>query len=134
LSVIRVDLGTTRSFAGRVLEACRRIPFGETMSYADLADAAGSPRAARAVGNVMAANRIPLIIPCHRVVGAGNSLGGYSAPAGLAMKKRLLAMEAAAAGRTAEKWVPLAERDLNGVKPIANSESSLPAEGTYLRL
>ncbi|MEO1971721.1 MAG: MGMT family protein, partial [Pirellulaceae bacterium] len=62
------------------------------ISYAGLAVAAGSPAAARAVGNVMRTNRYPLLIPCHRVVGSG-SLGGYSAPDGLDMKQRLLQME-----------------------------------------
>jgi methylated-DNA-[protein]-cysteine S-methyltransferase len=96
LAAIPVDLGGVRDFARCVLQACRRIPYGETRTYAGLAAVAGSPRASRAVGNVMAHNRIPLIIPCHRVVGAGNTLGGYSARAGLSMKKRLLAMEAVA--------------------------------------
>jgi methylated-DNA-[protein]-cysteine S-methyltransferase len=62
-------------------------------TYGDLAAAIGSPGAARAVGSVMARNCFPLIVPCHRVLGAGGSLGGYSAPDGLRMKRRLLAME-----------------------------------------
>lgn len=81
-------------FTRRVVEACRALPPGRTASYADLAAAAGSPGAARAVGNAMARNRFPLIVPCHRVVGAGGHLGGYSAPQGLAMKRRLLEAEA----------------------------------------
>lgn len=81
-------------FQRRVIDACRRIPRGETRSYGQLAAAAGSPRAARAVGTVMSSNRWPLIVPCHRVLGAGGKLGGYSARQGLTMKRRLLAMEA----------------------------------------
>ena len=86
-------------FARRVLAACRRIPYGQTLSYAELAAAAGSPGAARAVGSVMAQNRLPLLIPCHRVVGSRGKLGGFSAPGGLETKVRLLELEFAAIGR-----------------------------------
>jgi methylated-DNA-[protein]-cysteine S-methyltransferase len=85
-------------FQRDVLKACRRIPYGRTLCYSELADAAGYPRAARAVGNVMANNCLPLIVPCHRVLAAGGRLGGYSNRLGLAMKKRLLALEAANPG------------------------------------
>ena len=91
---VRIDPGQLTSFQRRVLEQCRRIPYGHTVSYAELAAKAGFPRAARAVGNCMAGNRIPLIIPCHRVVCAGGRLGSYSAPGGTGMKRRLLALEA----------------------------------------
>ena len=64
-----------------------------TRSYGEVAAAAGSPGAARAVGQVMAANRTPLIVPCHRVLAAGGKIGGFSAPQGLALKRRLLALE-----------------------------------------
>ncbi|MEQ8789372.1 MAG: MGMT family protein [Pirellulaceae bacterium] len=90
---IPLDTRRLTKFALRVVEQCRRIPPGETLSYAELADKAGSPAAARAVGNVMRSNRFPLIVPCHRVVGAGRSIGGYSAADGLEMKRRLLALE-----------------------------------------
>ena len=72
----------------------RNVPYGQTLSYAELAAKAGSPKAARAVGSVMAQNRVPLIIPCHRVVGSGGHLGGFSAPRGIAFKKQLLELEA----------------------------------------
>ena len=93
---IGIDHEGWTPFARKVLECCRRVAWGETTSYAALAEKSGSPRAARAVGNVMARNRCPLVIPCHRVLGAGTSLGGYSAPGGLKLKRRLLEMEAAA--------------------------------------
>jgi methylated-DNA-[protein]-cysteine S-methyltransferase len=93
LADIAVDYGTVTDFQRRVLDACRAIPAGETLSYAQLAQLAGAPGAARAVGNVMRTNRLPLVVPCHRVVGSGGQLGGYSAPEGLAMKRRLLALE-----------------------------------------
>ena len=81
-------------FQKKVLIATRAIGFGETLSYGELAARVGSPRAARAVGSVMASNSVPIIIPCHRVVGSGGSLGGFSAPQGISLKQRLLEMEA----------------------------------------
>jgi methylated-DNA-[protein]-cysteine S-methyltransferase len=81
------------SFAASVLRNCLAIPYGEVRSYGDLAAASGSPRASRAVGNVMRTNRYPILIPCHRVIAAQGRLGGYSSPKGLDFKRRLLAME-----------------------------------------
>jgi methylated-DNA-[protein]-cysteine S-methyltransferase len=92
-AAVPLALGHLTSFGRRVVGACRRIPWGQTRSYGELAMECGSPGAARAVGSVMAKNRYPLVVPCHRVVGAGGSLGGYSAPQGVAMKRRLLALE-----------------------------------------
>lgn len=80
-------------FGRRVAKACRAIPWGATRTYGQLAVLAGRPRAARAVGSVMAKNRTPLVAPCHRVLGANGRLGGFSAPQGVAMKKRLLELE-----------------------------------------
>jgi methylated-DNA-[protein]-cysteine S-methyltransferase len=80
-------------FQQRVVAACRAIPYGATRSYGELAAAAGSPGAARAVGQVMAGNRMPLVVPCHRVLAAGGKIGGFSAPQGLNLKRRLLALE-----------------------------------------
>jgi methylated-DNA-[protein]-cysteine S-methyltransferase len=81
------------AFQRRVVKACRAIPAGERRTYGQLAAAAGSPGAARAVGQVMATNRVPLVVPCHRVVASGGGLGGFSAPQGLTMKRRLLSLE-----------------------------------------
>jgi len=92
-SDVAVDTRGATSFQRRVLEACRAIPWGETRSYGQLAARVGRPAAARAVGAVMAANRVPLVVPCHRVVAASGGLGGFSAPQGLVMKRRLLAAE-----------------------------------------
>jgi methylated-DNA-[protein]-cysteine S-methyltransferase len=79
-------------FGRRVLETLvREVPWGETVTYGELADMAGAPRAARAVGNVMAHNPVPIVIPCHRVVGA-NGIGGYG-DAGVETKRALLALE-----------------------------------------
>jgi methylated-DNA-[protein]-cysteine S-methyltransferase len=81
------------AFQQHVLETTCRIGYGSTVTYSQLAEQSGSPRAARAVGNVMASNRVPIIIPCHRVVAAGGNWGGYSAPQGVSLKHRLLQME-----------------------------------------
>jgi methylated-DNA-[protein]-cysteine S-methyltransferase len=94
LTDIEVDWSGRTPFQVRVLQACRRIPPGETRSYAQLAALVGSRLAARAVGTVMAHNRVPLIIPCHRVVGSDGALGGFSSRSGLRMKRRLLELEA----------------------------------------
>jgi methylated-DNA-[protein]-cysteine S-methyltransferase len=90
---VPLSLDHLTTFGKRVIAACRRIPWGETSTYGELAAECGSPGAARAVGSVMAKNRYPLIVPCHRVLAAGGDLGGYSAPDGLDMKRRLLAIE-----------------------------------------
>jgi methylated-DNA-[protein]-cysteine S-methyltransferase len=90
---IRVDFGPTTEFRRRVLARCRRVPYGSTISYAKLAAKAGCPGSARAVGNCMAANRIPLIVPCHRVVCSSGRIGSYSAPGGTELKRRLLSLE-----------------------------------------
>lgn len=92
-SDVVVDAEHLTNFGRRVMKACRAIPYGCTVSYATLAERAGSPMAARAVGQCMAANRVPLIVPCHRVVGVGGRLGGFSAPGGIGVKQRLLDLE-----------------------------------------
>jgi methylated-DNA-[protein]-cysteine S-methyltransferase len=88
-----VDLARRGPFARQTLAACRRIPFGQTRSYAQLADEAGRTGAARAAGTAMAQNPIPLIVPCHRVVRADGALGGFSALGGTTTKQRLLRHE-----------------------------------------
>ncbi len=74
-----------------------KIPYGETRSYMDIAEAIGSPGAVRAVGAANGANPIAIIVPCHRVIGSGGKLVGYGG--GLALKKRLLDLEARVSGR-----------------------------------
>jgi methylated-DNA-[protein]-cysteine S-methyltransferase len=93
LKKISVSLSHLTPFQRQVVKACRAIKRGDSRSYGEVAAAAGSPGAARAVGQVMRTNRTPLIVPCHRVVAAGGKLGGFSAPQGLAMKRRLLELE-----------------------------------------
>jgi methylated-DNA-[protein]-cysteine S-methyltransferase len=86
-----LDLGRVTPFQRSVLLSCVRIPYGEIVTYAELAQKAGKPRAARAVGTIMASNRIPIVIPCHRVVGSDLRLHGYRG--GLDMKRKLLELE-----------------------------------------
>jgi methylated-DNA-[protein]-cysteine S-methyltransferase len=81
----------------------RRIRFGQTHSYGELASLVGSPRAARAVGSVMAKNRTPLVVPCHRVLASRGAIGGFSAMDGVHMKRRLLDLEAQAAATFGER-------------------------------
>jgi len=91
---LQYDISWVTPFRRKVLQACARIPRGQVATYADLARRAGSPRAFRAVGRTMATNPIPIVIPCHRVVGTNGSLTGFGG--GLDMKSRLLALEGAA--------------------------------------
>jgi O-6-methylguanine DNA methyltransferase len=93
---VAIDADHLTPFGRCIVAACRRIPFGQTRSYGQLAAICGSPGAARAVGQVMARNRFPLVVPCHRVLASGGRLGGFSAPDGLRMKRRLLSIEGAA--------------------------------------
>ncbi len=87
-----LDLGYHTAFQQAVWRAAAKIPAGETRSYAWLAKKIGRPKAARAVGQALGANPVPVIIPCHRVVNSAGTLGGFSG--GLPMKRRLLAIEA----------------------------------------
>ncbi len=91
---IGIDSHGWPPFFARVYQFCRLIAPGRTLSYAELAGRAGSPRAARAVGQAMAKNRLPLVIPCHRVLASGGKMGGYSGPGGVDTKRWLLALEA----------------------------------------
>ena len=88
---VKVDRRLIRGNAREVLTATRRVPFGRTTTYGELAARIGKPKAARAVGNALGSNPIPIVIPCHRVLQAGGALGGYAG--GLARKERLLTLE-----------------------------------------
>ena len=89
------DWTGTPAFHRQVLERCARIARGQVMTYGELAAAVGSPAASRAVGQAMARNRWPLIVPCHRVVGSSGKLTGYSGMGGTATKQWLLDQEGA---------------------------------------
>jgi AraC family transcriptional regulator, regulatory protein of adaptative response / methylated-DNA-[protein]-cysteine methyltransferase len=92
LNDLPLDIQAT-AFQRRVWEALRAIPYGETRSYTDIANAIGQPKAVRAVAQACGANPVPLVIPCHRVVRSNGDLGGYSM--GIERKKTLLANEKA---------------------------------------
>jgi O-6-methylguanine DNA methyltransferase len=90
LSVFPVDLGNRSAFEKATLQYVRQIPRGSVATYSELAAKVGSPRAARAVGNALRRNPVPLFVPCHRVLGV-SGLGGFSW--GLDMKRKLLLLE-----------------------------------------
>lgn len=91
---IPVDHGKASEFTMRAREACRSIPRGQTRSYRWLAEqASNSNGAARAAGRVMATNPLPIIIPCHRVIGSDGKLHGFGGSIGLPLKAHLLEME-----------------------------------------
>ncbi len=92
---LKVDRQLIRGVAREVLAATGRVPFGQTTTYGELAIRIGRPRAARAVGNALGSNPIPIVIPCHRVLRAGGLLGGYAG--GLDRKHALLQLEGAIA-------------------------------------
>ena len=93
-SDVQINAHALTDFGRRTILECRKIPYGKTLTYGQLAAKAGNHAAARAVGNRMAANRIPIIVPCHRVLPSGRGLGGFSATGGVEMKRLLLEMEA----------------------------------------
>lgn len=93
---LEIDLSGSTDFERRVLEATAAIPPGYVASYGDIAQRIGKPRAARAVGQAVARNPIPIVVPCHRVVGSDGSLTGYSGAGGIETKAHLLRLEGAA--------------------------------------
>ena len=94
-----IDYSDMTTFSRLVLEKLSRVPFGERVSYAELAARSGRPGAARAVGRIMACNPLPLVVPCHRVVGANGKMTGYSGGRGIASKEWLLALEEGCASK-----------------------------------
>jgi methylated-DNA-[protein]-cysteine S-methyltransferase len=94
-SAVTVDLDGVDEFRRKLYEALRRVGFGRTVTYGELAKELGSTgwEGARDVGEAMGRNPMPIVIPCHRVLAAGNRLGGFSAYGGTATKRKLLALE-----------------------------------------
>jgi methylated-DNA-[protein]-cysteine S-methyltransferase len=90
---VPIDWSYLAGFTREVLRATARIGFGQVSSYAGVAAEAGSPRAVRAAGNALGANPMPVVVPCHRVLRTGGSLGGYTG--GLERKEFLLRLEGA---------------------------------------
>lgn len=92
---IAIDWSRLDGFTRKALQVCARIPYGKTLSYGEVAARAGSPGGARAVGQAMAKNPFPIIVPCHRVLASGGKIGGFSG--GLHFKRSLLDLEGARA-------------------------------------
>lgn len=90
-----IDWDLLRPFQCEVLQIVYAIPYGETRTYGEIAHQMGRPRAARAVGRANATNPMPLVVPCHRVIGADGKLHGYGGGEGLKTKEWLLKMEGA---------------------------------------
>jgi methylated-DNA-[protein]-cysteine S-methyltransferase len=88
-----LDLSSCTKFQHQVLTTTFQIPYGHTATYKEIAMQVGKPNAARAVGRVQATNPIPLVVPCHRVLGSDGSLHGYGGPGGIKLKAWLLDME-----------------------------------------
>jgi methylated-DNA-[protein]-cysteine S-methyltransferase len=95
LSTTRLDMRKVSAFNKRVYAEALKIPRGKTITYGILAAAIGDKGAAQAVGRALGDNPIPLIIPCHRIVAANGAMHGFSAPGGVASKRRLLEIEGA---------------------------------------
>ncbi|GGH15717.1 methylated-DNA--[protein]-cysteine S-methyltransferase [Alsobacter metallidurans] len=93
LCFIPVDLRAAPDFHRKVYVVARSIPPGRAMTYGEVAAAIGEPGAARAVGQALGRNPVPIVVPCHRVLAAGGRTGDFSAPGGAASKLRLLAIE-----------------------------------------
>jgi methylated-DNA-[protein]-cysteine S-methyltransferase len=86
-----IDWGLVGDFGRRVLGETARIPYGSVATYGDIARSIGSPRAARATGNALGSNPMPIVVPCHRVVASGGKMGGYTG--GIERKQLLLTLE-----------------------------------------
>lgn len=102
-SQVAVDLGAQDAFFSRVYAEVRKLGWGETTTYGSVAKTLGAqPQAAQGVGQAMASNPVPLIVPCHRVLAAGGKIGGFSAPGGSESKAKMLEIEGVAvAGKSA---------------------------------
>jgi methylated-DNA-[protein]-cysteine S-methyltransferase len=97
-SGVPVDLAGVDDFRLAIYDAARKLAFGETTTYGELARRAGHAGLARETGAALGANPVPLVIPCHRILAAGGKIGGFSAPGGSVTKEKMLAMEGVRVG------------------------------------
>lgn len=138
---IPVDLAGVSDFSRKVLRALRRVGPGRVITYGELAARAGKPGAARAIGRIMGANPVPVIIPCHRCLGADGSLTGFSAAGGTQLKARMLFIEGyerdaehARGLRHLQKVDPRMRRVIAKVGPyLALPDKPRPAYDTLVR-
>lgn len=101
-SPVPLDLTGVDAFQHKIYDALRLVGWGHTTSYGELAKSTGAPGMAREVGEAMARNPVPVIIPCHRVLASGNKAGGFSAYGGIFTKERLLSLEGVRIGFAAD--------------------------------
>ena len=104
LSWIALDMNGVPDFDRRVYTEARSIRRGETLTYGEIAARLGDPGLARAVGQALGRNPFAIVVPCHRVLAAGGKPGGFTAPGGLATKRRLLEIEGARPGQPELPW------------------------------
>lgn len=97
-SAVPVDLTGIDAFRLAIYDAARKLAFGETVTYGELARRAGHPGLPRETGAALGANPVPLVIPCHRILAAGGKIGGFSAPGGSATKEKMLGLEGVRVG------------------------------------
>lgn len=97
-STVPVDLAGVDDFRLAIYASARRLGFGETTTYGELAGRAGHSGLSRETGQALGSNPVPLVIPCHRILAAGGRIGGFSAPGGAATKERMLALEGVRVG------------------------------------
>ncbi len=97
-SGVPVDLDGVDDFRLAIYDAARKLGYGETTTYGELAKRAGRPGLPRETGAALGANPVPLVIPCHRILAAGGKIGGFSAPGGSTTKEKMLAMEGVRVG------------------------------------
>jgi methylated-DNA-[protein]-cysteine S-methyltransferase len=98
-SAVPVDLAGVDDFRLAIYDAARKLTFGETTTYGELAKSAGQAGLPRETGQALGANPVPLVIPCHRILAAGGKIGGFSAPGGSTTKEKMLALEGVRVGQ-----------------------------------
>jgi methylated-DNA-[protein]-cysteine S-methyltransferase len=103
---LTLDMSGVADFHLRVYKGARKVSPGRTVSYGELASSIGSPGAARAVGQALGKNPLPIVVPCHRVLAANGKAGGFSAYGGLATKRRILSVEGVELGESAPPRKP----------------------------
>ncbi len=117
LSSAALDMGRVPRFHRQVYDAARTIPYGETVTYGELATHLGARGGARAVGQALGRNPFAIIVPCHRVLASHGKVGGFSASGGIAMKLRLLSIESARASGALD----LFDGSIENRPPVADS-------------